>query len=137
MVGITAYEHVGIRVTDAATALAFYGALGFTPDPETSDARVAELVNAAGVRLALIFNGEPTPDGGNILQDHPCKWPGVTHAAFVVDRLADVVDWATSRGTPITEGPVDWGRRLTCFLRDPDGNVLEFNELLAPSETGR
>ena len=30
---------------------------------------------------------------------------------------------------PITEGPVDWGRRLTCFLRDPDGNVLEFNEL--------
>ena len=30
----------------------------------------------------------------------------------------------------ITEGPHDWGRRLTCFLRDPDGNVLEFNELV-------
>jgi hypothetical protein len=29
----------------------------------------------------------------------------------------------------ITEGPVDWGRRITCFLRDPDSDVLEFNEL--------
>jgi hypothetical protein len=29
----------------------------------------------------------------------------------------------------ITEGPVDCGRRITCFLRDPDSNVLEFNDL--------
>jgi extradiol dioxygenase family protein len=40
-----------------------------------------------------------------------------------------VLDWAAREGVTITEGPVDWGRRLTCFLRDPDGNVLEFNEL--------
>ena len=40
-----------------------------------------------------------------------------------------VLDWAEREGVTITEGPVDWGRRLTCFLRDPDGNVLEFNEL--------
>jgi hypothetical protein len=30
---------------------------------------------------------------------------------------------------------VNWGRRLTCFLRDPDGNVLEFNELIEESST--
>jgi hypothetical protein len=40
-----------------------------------------------------------------------------------------VIDWAARSGVRITEGPVDWQRRLTCFLRDPDGNVLEFNEL--------
>ena len=37
--------------------------------------------------------------------------------------------WADREQVTITEGPVDWGRRVTCFIRDPDGNVLEFNEL--------
>ena len=68
----------------------------------------------------------------NILLDEPTKWPGYTHGVFIVDSLQDVLDWAASEGVVITEGPVDWGRRLTCFLRDPDGNVLEFNELLTP-----
>jgi catechol 2,3-dioxygenase-like lactoylglutathione lyase family enzyme len=61
--------------------------------------------------------------------DEPVKWPGYTHGAFVVGSLQTVLDWAAREGVTITEGPVDWGRRLTCFLRDPDGNVLEFNEL--------
>ena len=31
----------------------------------------------------------------------------------------------------ITEGPLMIGtRRRVCFLRDPDGTVLEFNELM-------
>jgi extradiol dioxygenase family protein len=38
---------------------------------------------------------------------------------------------------PITEGPVDWGRRRTCFIRDPDGNVLEFNELVTAGRSSR
>ena len=41
----------------------------------------------------------------------------------------DAVRWARREGVKITEGPVDWRRRTTCFIRDPDGNVLEFNEL--------
>jgi hypothetical protein len=51
--------------------------------------------------------------------DRPHKWPGYTHAAFVVASLSEILMWAA----------VDWGRRITCFLRDPDSNVLEFNEL--------
>ena len=66
----------------------------------------------------------------NILLDEPIKHPGYTHAAFIVDRLDDILAWAVERGVAITEGPVNWGRRITCFLRDPDGNVLEFNELI-------
>ena len=127
MPAITAYDHVGIRVTDAARALAFYADLGFVVDPDHSNEDVAEIVNAAGIRLNLIFNG--VRRGNNILLDEATKWPGYTHAAFIVDRLDDILAWATERGVAITEGPVDWGRRMTCFLRDPDGNVLEFNEL--------
>ena len=126
-VSIASYDHVGLRVTDAARALAFYADLGFAVDPDFTNDRVAEIVNAAGVRMNLIFNGEVRAN--NVLLDEPNKWPGYTHAAFIVDRLDDILAWAAERGVTITEGPVDWGRRLTCFLRDPDGNVLEFNEL--------
>jgi lactoylglutathione lyase len=127
-VSITAYDHFGIRVTDAKRALQFYADLGFVADPNYSNERVAEVVNAAGIRFNLIFNGVARDN--NILLDEPIKHPGYTHAAFIVDRLDDILAWAVERGVAITEGPVNWGRRITCFLRDPDGNVLEFNELI-------
>jgi lactoylglutathione lyase len=126
-VAVQAFDHVGIRVTDRDRALAFYAALGFCVDPDFTNDRVAEIVSANGVRLNLIFNGEARRN--NVLLDEVKRWPGYTHAAFTVPRLRDVMDWAAAHHVPITEGPHDWGRRLTCFLRDPDGNVLEFNEL--------
>jgi lactoylglutathione lyase len=129
MVDITAYDHVGIRVTDAARSIAFYEKLGFRIVEELSNERVAEMVTGAGTRINLIFNGVPRPGNRNILMDEPVKWPGHTHPAFIVDRLDAVLAWAEREGVTITEGPNDWGRRITCFVRDPDGNVLEFNEL--------
>ena len=127
MVHIKGYDHVGIRVTDRERALQFYNGLGFKLDPAFSDDRVAEVVAADATRINLIFNGQARAN--NILLDEPVKWPGYTHGAFVVDSLQALVDWARREKVDITEGPVDWGRRLTCFIRDPDGNVLEFNEL--------
>lgn len=128
-VKITAYDHVGLRVTDAARSLAFYEALGFRLDEKHSNSTAAEIVNEAGVRLNLILNGEPTPEHDNVLMDRPRKWPGYTHAAFIVESLSELLEFAARANIPITEGPVDWGRRITCFFRDPDSNVLEFNEL--------
>jgi catechol 2,3-dioxygenase-like lactoylglutathione lyase family enzyme len=129
MIRITAYDHVGIRVTDAARSIAFYEKLGFRIVDALSDERVAEMVTESGTRINLIFNGVRRPGNRNILMDEPVKWPGHTHPAFIVDRLASVLAWAKLEGVAITEGPHDWGRRTTCFFRDPDGNVLEFNEL--------
>ena len=129
MIRIRGYDHVGLRVSDRERALRFYGQLGFVEDPEFSSDGVAEIVAADGTRINLIFNGAPQPDAHNILLDDPVKRPGYTHAAFVVERLDTVLEWAERERIAITEGPVEWGRRLTCFIRDPDGNVLEFNEL--------
>ena len=126
-VGISAYDHVGIRVADPEVSLAFYRRLGFEPVPHLSNERVAEIVAGGGVRINLIFNGERRER--NVLMDEPRKWPGYTHAAFIVEELDTVIRFAEAEGIPITEGPVDLGRRITCFLRDPDGNVLEFNQL--------
>ncbi|MDP9009843.1 MAG: VOC family protein [Pseudomonadota bacterium] len=126
---IMAYDHLGLRVTDRARSLAFYKSLGFRLDKRNSTPTALEIINKAGVRLSLIPNGEPTPQLDNVLMDRPQKWPGYTHAAFIVDNLAEILEWAGMAHISITEGPVDWGRRITCFLRDPDSNVLEFNEL--------
>lgn len=132
MIDITSYDHVGIRVTSRSRALAFYRSLGFEEaGPDRPQSTAVYLVNDAGLRIHLICNGEPTEDRGNVLMDVDHKWPGVTHPAFVVERLDAVLDWAAANGVTITEGPVEWdGRRRTCFLRDPDGTVLEFNELI-------
>ena len=130
MFQITAYDHVGIRVTDAARSVAFYEKLGFRIVEELSNERVAEMVTASGIRINLIFNGMPRPGNRNILMDEPVKWPGHTHPAFIVDALVPLIEWAAREGVTITEGPNDWGRRITLFFRDPDGNVLEFNELV-------
>jgi catechol 2,3-dioxygenase-like lactoylglutathione lyase family enzyme len=91
--------------------------------------RVADIVVADGTRINLIFNGVAQAGAHNYLLDEAVKLPGYTHAAFVVDCLDDLIAWAGHEGVAVTEGPVDWGRRITCFIRDPDGNVLEFNEL--------
>ncbi len=127
-------DHVGIRVTDLDAAEAFYAKLGFHRDPEefSPQFKASGLVHANGLRIHLIFNGVAAPEG-NALMDAAVKRPGYTHAAFIIDSMADLVAWLDREGIPITEGPVTMGhgRRVTCFIRDPDRNVLEFNEILS------
>jgi lactoylglutathione lyase len=130
---IQGYDHVGIRVSNRQRALDFYAKLGFLPDPDFTTDRVAEIVAGDGTRINLIFNGVAQPNAHNLLLDEAVKLPGYTHAAFIVDRLDDLIAWAEREAVAVTEGPVDWDRRTTCFIRDPDGNVLEFNELKSPA----
>ncbi|MEO5867295.1 MAG: VOC family protein [Sphingomonas sp.] len=133
MFSIERFDHVGIRVTDITVAEAFYAQLGFKADPgeESPKGKARGLVNAAGVRIHLIYNGVPS-DEGNVLMDVPVKRAGYTHAAFIVDDMDPLVDWLAQKRIPITEGPSVFGhgRRKVCFIRDPDRNVLEFNQIL-------
>lgn len=131
-VNIKGWDHVGIRVSDRTTAIAFYEKLGFAETIRFSHHEANEMVTGSGVRINLIFNGARQPDAKNTLLDNPVKLPGVTHPAFVVDDLDQLRSWLQQQGIRITEdihaiGP----RRITLFIRDPDGNVLEFNQLIA------
>ncbi len=133
MFRISAYDHIGVRVTDRERSVDFYAKLGFRPEPDEDSPQfnAVGLINDAGVRLNLVYNGRTPPDGRNVLMDVPEKWPGYTHPAFLVDSLKAVLDWAVAAGIAITEGPIEIGnRRTVCFVRDPDGNVVEFDELL-------
>ncbi|WP_068085081.1 VOC family protein [Novosphingobium rosa] len=126
-------DHVGIRVTNLAVSEAFYAKLGFIRDPEefSEAGKACGLVHPTGLRIHLIFNGTAAVEG-NVLLDAAIKRPGYTHAAFIIESMAELVAWLGQEGIAITEGPVEMGhgRRSVCFIRDPDRNVLEFNEIL-------
>lgn len=128
---ITAIDHLGIRVTDRLVAVAFYESLGFRQTDYFPEHQANEMETPFGVRVNLIFNGAKRPQARNVLLDEPIKLPGITHPAFVVDDLDVLVTWLKRNGIAITEGPSPIGpRRKALFIRDPDGNVLEFDQIL-------
>ena len=128
---ILAYDHVGIRVTDRNVSRAFYEKLGFVETTYLADEQANEMETASGVRVNLILNGAKRPDNKNILIDEPIKYPGFTHSAFVVDDIEKLQTWLQANKIAIIEGPTQFmPRRITLFIRDPDGNVIEFNQLL-------
>ncbi|MCE2026736.1 VOC family protein [Sessilibacter corallicola] len=124
------FDHVGIRVSDRARSVEFYERLGFKETLVFDKYEANEMVSGDGVRINLIFNGARHPH--NCLLDEPVKLPGVTHPAFIVDDIYELKEWLDSEGIVITEGIHPIGpRRITLFIRDPDGNVLEFNQLVS------
>jgi catechol 2,3-dioxygenase-like lactoylglutathione lyase family enzyme len=61
--------------------------------------------------------------------------PGSADLCFIVDDpIDDVVAQLTAAGVAIEEGPVTrtgaTGEILSCYLRDPDGNLLELSNYL-------
>ena len=128
---ILSYDHVGIRITDRDVSRAFYQKLGFVETDYLANEQANEMETASGMRINLIMNGAKRPNNANILLDEPIKYAGFTHAAFVVDDIEKLQAWLQANQIAITEGPRQFvPRRITLFIRDPDGNVLEFNQLV-------
>lgn len=128
---VLAYDHVGIRVSNKRLAMNFYQALGFVETAYFEAYEANEMISAHGVRINLIFNASSHLQAQNILLDTAIKLPGITHPAFIVDDLQALEHWLNNNDIHITEGPKSIGpRRVALFIRDPDGNVLEFNQLI-------
>ncbi|MEE8259076.1 MAG: VOC family protein [Sphingomonadales bacterium] len=125
---ILGLDHVGIRVSDFETANSFYQRLGFS-NFEIDDDGDYELWTDGGLRVNLIPNAKSPEDGHNILLDEPVKYPGYTHAAFIIEDMDSAIENFKAAGINITGGPKESPRRRYFFIRDLDGNVLEFNQL--------
>lgn len=125
---ITRVNHVGLRVRDMEVAKEFYGRLGFKflagpvgPEP------VAVIEHDSGVNINLILNASEDASSENVLMDVPQKHTGFTHIALEITDTESVEAQLDSLGIEITER-VEFEGAKFFFIRDPDGNVIEFHK---------
>ena len=126
---ITGIAHIGIRVHELGRARLFYEALGFNfvagpvgPEP------VAILTHPSGMVINFILNASEA-SSPNVLMDVKEKHPGYTHIALSVRDVGAVRSALAGAAIPITGGPVVFpGGSTSIFVRDPDRNVIEFNQ---------
>ncbi len=128
MLDIKKIDHVGIRVRDKARAVAFYEALGFKVMAEGifDKGHPVIMEHPSGVVINVLGPAN-RPDGANILMDVEDKHPGYTHMALRVGSLADTRAFMADHGIEIT-GQLAFGDLNAIFVRDPDRNVIEFDE---------
>ena len=120
-------DHVGIRISDAERAIAFYEMLGFEVMTRVTFDPVIIIRNPQDVEINLVVNAAPEEDGSNVLMDVDTKYAGMTHLALRVSSIVDTMKVLKENGVAITQGPVMFGRdgHVSLFVRDPDRNVIE------------
>jgi len=124
---ITRINHVGLRVNDLEVTRSFYEKLGFLfiagpigPEP------VAIMEHPSGININFILNGNSN-NTKNILMDIPEKHAGFTHIALEITNAKSAEKQIKSLGIKITE-KVEYEGAQFFFIRDPDGNVIEFHQ---------
>jgi catechol 2,3-dioxygenase-like lactoylglutathione lyase family enzyme len=83
----------------------------------------------AGTWLLLVGGGGPTADKPTVVFAPPADADLVSHAMTL--RVADcqaVYRTLHSRGATFLTPPHDWGTEIRCFLRDPDGHLIEISQ---------
>ena len=125
---ITRINHVGLRVRDLSVAREFYEKLGFEflggpmgPEP------VAIVEHPSGVNINFILNASSDASPTNVLMDEAAKHTGFTHIALEITDVEAVKHQLDSHDIAITESVEYEGARFF-FVRDPDGNVIEFHK---------
>lgn len=128
MVSLLAVDHLGIRITERAASMEFYGKLGFALVAAFEPAKVMILRHPSGIEINLIENALSYQDGKNVLMDIDEKYPGYTHVALSVPDVDAALRQVTALGLHVSEGPVRLGGGTSIFLRDPDRNVIELRQ---------
>ena len=121
-------NHVGIRVRDLEISREFFEQLGFKfvngpigPEP------VAVMEHPAGITINLILNAGKDASDSNILMDVPVKHTGYTHIALEITDRQQVEHQLSEARIAITESVELADGTAFFFVRDPDGNVIEFH----------
>ncbi len=125
---ISRINHVGLRVRDLQISREFYEKLGFEfivgpigPEP------VAVMLHPCGININFILNASNDASSENILMDVPEKHTGFTHIALEISDQQKVEQQLQETGISITETVNLPDGTIFFFIRDPDGNVIEFH----------
>ncbi len=129
--GFPAPEH-GLVVTHFLTVRDVQVSREFYADVFDGEIVLAE--NPATVKVAntwIIMNpgGGPTPDKPDVVLTAP--EPGDPVSAFLNVRTADIrafYEKARAKGAQFLTAPQDRGAELRCYLRDPDGYLIEIGQ---------
>ena len=111
---------------DVAASAAFYSrVLGGTVVMEGPPS----IVKLANTWIIINEGGGPTDDKPEVVLDVPDNPNRVS--AFLNLRVADIqqvyADWS-QRGATFLTPPIDRGAEIRCYLRDPDGHLIEVGQ---------
>jgi len=123
---VSGYDHVALPMLNTDAMVAFYRKLGF--DIRESAAAVSVY---AGRNMINFHRPARWQDGAFTLRA-PAAKPPCGDLCFVWDgTAAQLKAWLDAAGVRVEEGPVprQGGRKAdgsSTYIRDPDGNLLEF-----------
>ena len=128
MVSILKIDHIGIRVKEKKRATEFYEKLGFELIVDTGFDKGHPIMmrHASGIVLNLLGPSTEQEDE-NVLMDIERKHAGYTHMALRIESLACLEKFLKENDIEIT-GQFSFKGMNALFIRDPDRNVIEFDE---------
>jgi catechol 2,3-dioxygenase-like lactoylglutathione lyase family enzyme len=97
------------------------------------------VLDADGFAIIAIANGwvtitgpgGPTPDKPGVTLMPP--WDPDCVSSFMNIRVADIAatyDQWRARGATFLTAPIDHGGEIRCYMRDPDGHLIEVGQVL-------
>ena len=127
-ISIAAFDHVAIPIADVDGMLRFYERLGFT----VREVQPSMFYSVYFGDNKINFHSPKLWQSGKFALRGPTAQPGCGDFCFVWDgALSDLTAKLTELAVPVIEGPVarEGGTGhdgASTYIRDPDGNLLEF-----------
>jgi len=146
---IRGIHHVSISTRDLERLLSFYrDLLGLEQVLDTQIAdnpsfdRVVGLpgARARGVFLQagnayIEFWQYSAPVGKAPIENRPACDAGLTHMCFDIEDLAATYEKLAQAGVLFLSPPQHLGSVITCYIRDPDGNLIELRQGIKEKST--
>src|SRR5262249_22430377 len=89
------------------------------------------IVALANGWITISVGGGPTDDKPTVTLEPPTNLSRVT--SFLNIRVADIQamyrEWS-ARGAEFLTPPIDRGHEIRCYMRDPDGHLIEVGQLI-------
>lgn len=129
MIDILKIDHIGIRVHTKQRSIAYYEKLGFKLIVDTGFEKGHPIMmeHPGGVVLNLLGPSSEDKDENILMDIAEIKYAGYTHMALKVASLVDTENFLVKNDIEVT-GRFTFKDMKSLFVRDPDRNVIEFDE---------
>lgn len=146
---IRGIHHTSISTRDLERQLRFYrDLLGLKQvlDVQMADNSLFDqVVGLAGARARTVFLQAGNafiefweyaePQGKPPIEDRPVCDAGLTHLCFDIEDPEAAYEKLAAAGVHFVSAPQHLGSVITCYIRDPDGNLIELRQGIAGKST--